>query len=183
MQIIQAIPTRLSHQRPIKWTKFQTLYNSTNAKTIYKCELQFQLHFEGSACFYTFLTLVVTNIHLLYEGKTGRAWSISQFKEIKSQILFWSYSGVYCGLDKCGHMLFNTYNSNCQAYEGSNQIYIVVQLGSFGNFLKIIILRQKTLVSRVEGGITFKWVKHFQDWTRQWKFSQQPELWSMKASN
>lgn len=72
------------------------VYNSTYTKTVYKCELQLQLYFEGSTCFCTFLSLVVGNMHLLYQGKTGRAWNISQVKEIKEsvEILFWSYSVV-----------------------------------------------------------------------------------------
>lgn len=49
------------------------------------------------------------------------------------------------------HFLRNTI-LHCQAYEGSNQIFIVIQFGSFRDFFFfLIIMGQRTFVVGVEG--------------------------------
>lgn len=93
--------------------------------------------------------IIVSKIHLLYQAKTGRAWNTSPSKEIREsvEILFWSYSVVSFAAQAnvVTHFLRSTI-LHCQAYEASNQIFIVIQFGSFRDFFFIIIMGQRTFV-------------------------------------
>lgn len=86
--------------------------------------------------------IIVSKIHLLYQAKTGRAWNTSPSKEIREsvEILFWSYSVVSFAAQAnvVTHFLRSTI-LHCQAYEASNQIFIVIQFGSFRDFFLLLL--------------------------------------------
>lgn len=59
------------------------------------------------------------------------------------------------------HFLRNTI-LHCQAYEGSNQICIVIQFGSFRDFFFFLIITgQRTFVARMGGRKNFQRSKTF----------------------
>lgn len=99
--------------------------------------LNFNWSFKAVAVLTLSYHFLVSNVHLLYQKETGRAWNRSHSKEITEsvEILFWSYSVVSFAAQTnvVTHFLRNII-LHCQAYEGSNQISIV-QFGSFRDFL------------------------------------------------
>lgn len=78
--------------------------------------------------------------------KTGRAWNISQSKEIREsvEILFWSYSVVsFAAQTTVATHFFRNTIVPCEAYEHSSQIFIVTQFESSQGFFKLLLLWDK----------------------------------------